>query len=45
MLAILAILRKLLIFSIAKINCVLKNVISSYKCSIKVVKITKISCH
>ena len=31
-------------FSIAKINFVPKNVISSYKCSIKVVKMAKISC-
>ena len=43
MLEILAILKKLLIFIIAKINCVSKNVNSSYKCSIKVVKIAKIS--
>ena len=43
MLAILATLRKSLIFSIAIINCVPKNAISSHKCSIKVAKIAKIS--
>ena len=31
-------------FSNAKINCVPKSVISSYKCSIKVVQIAKTSC-
>ena len=44
MLAILALLRKSLILSIAKFNRVTEIENSSYKCSIKVFKIAKVNC-